>query len=84
MKPREIEVHIEELVLHGYAPGQRRDVGDALEPELRRLLVERGIPRAWQVSPEKIDAVAIQDGAQAKPATAGEQIARAVYGGSAR
>ena len=38
MAPARIELHIEELVLHGFAPGDRRPLGEAVERELTRLL----------------------------------------------
>lgn len=38
MNPRAIEVHIEELILHGFEPGVPWNVADALESELRGLL----------------------------------------------
>jgi hypothetical protein len=44
MSPANIELHIEELVLHGFAPGDRYRVGEALEQELQRLFAERGAP----------------------------------------
>ena len=80
MNPREIEVHIEELVLHGFPAGSRWDIADALEQKLRTLVAEGGLPRAWQSNPERIVAGTIQSGAQ-KPAFTGEQIGRAVYEG---
>ena len=36
MKPREIEVHIEELILHGFEPAHRCGIGDALQRQLDR------------------------------------------------
>ena len=54
-------------------------MGDAVENELRGLLVKQGIPPAWQASSERIEAGAVRASAQSKPAAAGEQIARAVY-----
>ena len=84
MNPREIEVHIEELILHGFAPGTRWEVADALQSELRGLFAERGLPTGWHASPERIEAGAIHAGAKTKPASTGEQIARAVYEGGAR
>ncbi|MEA3207803.1 MAG: hypothetical protein QOE70_860 [Chthoniobacter sp.] len=84
MKPREIEVHIEELVLHGFPPGTRWEVAEAVASELRGVLTERGIPPAWQSSPERIEAGAIQAGPQTRPAATGRQIARAVHQGGAR
>jgi hypothetical protein len=83
MNSREIDVHIEELVLHGFARGTCREVAEALETELRALLVERGVPAGWQASPERIEAGPIRAGARMKSAATGEQIARAVYGGGA-
>jgi hypothetical protein len=83
MKPREIEVHIEELVLHGFDPRSRWSIADALGSELSGLLTERGIPPAWQASPDRIDAGRTRAN-EAKPTVIGEQIARAVYKGGSR
>ncbi|MEO8353231.1 MAG: hypothetical protein ABI680_15995 [Chthoniobacteraceae bacterium] len=52
--PREIDVHIEELVLHGFDPHSRWSVADALENQLRGLLAERGLPAAWLTNPERL------------------------------
>ena len=84
MKPREIEVHIEELVLHGFAPRSRWDMADALQQELHGLLAAHGIPPPWQNSPERIDAGVIRATAPARSTIAGEQIARAIYRGVVR
>jgi len=43
---RSVELHIEELALHGFAPGDRYRVADALERELTRLFTEQGPPSA--------------------------------------
>lgn len=84
MNPREIEVHIEELVLHGFAPDARCQIGDALEHELRGLLADKGIPSVWLSSPERIDASSIRATRQTKPAAAGAEIAAAAYRGGAK
>jgi hypothetical protein len=84
MNPREIEVHIAELVLHGFAPETRWNVADALENKLRGLLREGGIPRFWHSSPETLDAGAIRPASLTKPAVAGAQIAGAIYRGRAQ
>ena len=81
MSPSEIDVHIEELVLHGLGPGDRWRIGDALEQELRGLLAAKGIPPAWFTSPERIDAGAISAICLTRPAVAGSQIGNAVYRG---
>jgi hypothetical protein len=81
MKPRAIEVYIEELILHGFDPSTRWNVRDAVENELRGLLAKQGIPSTWHSSPERIEAGPMGATSLTKPAAAGEQIARAVYGG---
>ena len=80
MNPREIEVHIEELVLHGFSPNDRWRIGDALEDELRDLLAAKGIPPAWLASPERIDADTVRRAGLTKPAATGAEISSAVYG----
>jgi hypothetical protein len=37
-----VEVHIEELVLHGFKRGDRHRISDALQEELARLFEARG------------------------------------------
>ena len=84
MNPREIEVRIEERVLHEFVPGRQWDLADALQEELNKLLTQHGIPAAWQTSPDKIDAGRVPATPKTHPPTAGTQIARAVYEGVAR
>jgi hypothetical protein len=43
MKPVNLELHVEELVLHGFAPGDRYRIGEALERTLTQLFVEQGV-----------------------------------------
>jgi hypothetical protein len=84
MNPREIEVHIEEVVLHGFDPRSRWNVRDALESELRGLLAAKGIPQAWLSSRQRIDAGTTRTANLTKPAQAGAEIAGATYRGSAK
>ena len=67
-------MHIEELVLHGFDPHSRWSVADALENQLRGLLVERGLPEAWLASPARLTTAS----------KAGEGIAEAVYRGGTK
>jgi hypothetical protein len=46
--PRRIEVHIENLVLHGFDPRQRHAIADAVEAELARLLAAEPIGPATE------------------------------------
>jgi hypothetical protein len=41
---RRLEVHIEEVVLHGFAGADRRRVGDALQAELERQFAAQELP----------------------------------------
>ncbi|MEJ2009120.1 MAG: hypothetical protein P8Z30_13360 [Acidobacteriota bacterium] len=41
---RRVEVHIEELVLHGFAPGDRHRIAVAVKQELSRLILAEGVP----------------------------------------
>lgn len=38
-----VELHIEQLVLHGFAPSDRYRIGAAIQQELARLLAQQGI-----------------------------------------
>jgi len=75
-----VRVHIEELVLHGFASGDRRRIAAAVELELARLMGEGGRP-GWRENPPALDRMAggtIRVKAGAKPEAAGTDIARAV------
>lgn len=83
MRPRRIELHIEELVLAGFPAAQRYAIGDALERELSRLIADRGLPSAMVPGGEiaRLDAgdFAVAPGAHGN--AIGAQVARAVYRG---
>ena len=74
---RPIELHIDELVLHGFDPHQRHDVGDAVHAELARLLGEHGIEITRGAEIPHLDggSFALRPGAR----SAGEGIARKVH-----
>ena len=83
MKPVNLELHIDELVLRGFSPGDRYRIGDAMERELARLFAERGTPPSLAQGSE-IEGL---DGGtfEVKPGFGAEaigvQVAQAVYGG---
>ena len=81
MNPREIDVHIEELVLHGFEPANRWLIADALERELHGLLTVKGVPSQWLSSPERIEAAKISSASLTKPKRAGVEIAGAAHRG---
>jgi len=75
MKPREIEVQIDELVLHGFSPNERWTIADALQDRLRTLLVEKGVPESWLANPARLDAGEIR---LTRTGADGGQIAEAI------
>jgi hypothetical protein len=81
MNPREIEVHIEELILHGFEAGNRWRIADALQQELRGLLTAKGVPSLWLSNPERIEGRTIPSTILTKPAQAAAEIAGAAYRG---
>jgi hypothetical protein len=82
-----INLHIEELVLHGFAPGDRYTIADAVEQELSRLLTEHfaepGSSSLWTSSTDaaRLDAGAFHVDTRSQPNSIGTQIAQAVHGG---
>lgn len=81
-----VEVHIGELVLHGFAPGDRHRIGAAVEQELARLLAESSRPAAWarRRLSARVDGGSFRLASGAKPGAIGAQIAAAIHGGLVR
>jgi len=86
MKPPRIELHIEELVLHGFAPGDRHAIGDAVHHELTRLLVEQGLDTSSIASGERahVNAGDVHVAPESRPQAVGAQVAQAVHRGVTR
>ncbi len=86
VKASDVELHIEELLLHGFPPSARHRIGDALAQELTRLLAEEGVPPALAEGGEspRLDVGPFQTAHDARPEAVGAQIAQAVYGGFKR
>ncbi len=78
-----LELNIDDLVLHGFAYGDRYLIGAAIERELARLFAERGTPSSLAESGDlpRLDGGAFEVTPGAKPAAIGAQVAQAVYGG---
>ena len=76
-----ITFHIDELVLHGSAPGDPHRIADALQTELHRLISEQGAP-AWAAESAfvpSLTSVPKPALAAAGPQVFGTGIAQAVY-----
>lgn len=86
MKPANIELHIEELVLHGFAPGDRYLIGEAVERELARLFIEQDVPPSFahNIEAARIDAGAFHVVPDSKAEAVGVAVAQAVYEGFTR
>lgn len=86
MKAAEIELHIEELVLDGFAAADRYRIGDMIERELSRLLSAQGVPSALVSNDGRahLNAGATNVAAGSTPEQIGAQVAQAVYGGLKR
>ena len=78
-----VELHIEELVLDGFAFGERYAIGDAVEREIARLLREHGIPSSVRSenAADEIKGASFNAAHNAKAPAIGRQIAQAVYHG---
>jgi len=83
MIPHNIEVHIEELVLHGFAAKDRYAIGEAVQYELQRLFAGRGMPElpaaGYELARLNGGSFTVKHGAKAQ--AIGTQVAQAVYAG---
>ena len=78
-----IELHIEELVLHGFPPRDRQRIASALREELTRLLADPAAHATLAASREipRLDGGSFQVAANTKPAAIGVQVARSLHRG---
>jgi hypothetical protein len=81
-----IELHIGELVLHGFSPGDRYAIGEAVEQELGRLLALHGMPGPGHegFSVDRIDAGSFRFRPSSRQGDVGTQVAESVYRGLVR
>jgi hypothetical protein len=83
MRPTNVELHIEELVLHGFEPGDRYRIGDATERELARLFTEQATPPSLTQRSEvpRLDGGTFEVAPSSRAEAIGVQVAQAVYEG---
>jgi hypothetical protein len=75
-----VELHIEELVLHGFEARDRRRIAGEVERELTRLIGEGGLRGlGGSLAIERVNAGEFKVRAGAKPHAAGTQIAHSIY-----
>ena len=80
VESQNVELHIEELVLHRFAPGDRHHIAEAMQQELTRLLAQ-GVPRSLANSQElgQLDGGSFEMVAGMPPAAIGIQVAQSIY-----
>jgi hypothetical protein len=82
LTPQDIDFHIEELILHGFAAGDRDRIGAAIQQELTRLFTEQGMPRSMaQAGIEQLKGGTFNVSAGMRADVVGTQIAQSIYGG---
>ncbi len=79
---RFVELHIEELVLHGFSAADRQRIGAAVERELARLLAERGVPPSLARSGDlgRLDTGSLNIANGDRPEGIGIKLAQTIYG----
>jgi hypothetical protein len=80
---KNVEVHIEELVLHGFAPSDRNGIGRGMERMLSRLFIEEGLPPSLGRTKAifYLDSGAIEAAPELGVEAVGVEVAKAVYKG---
>lgn len=82
-----LRLHIEELVLHSFAPNDRHAIADAFQQELSRLLAAEILNPEFSAAlrqhsgNSRLDAGAFHAGRDSQPDLLGNQIAGAVHRG---
>ena len=76
-----IELHIEELVLHGFAPGNRHEIADATREALVQLLTRQVLSPEAMVEHGTIDAGSFEVISGERGERIGAQVAQSVYQG---
>jgi hypothetical protein len=78
-----IHLHIEELVLHGFAPAERHRIGDAVQRELARLFTEKQTPPGLtkDAAIDRLNGGTFLMSTAPRPEATGTQVGRAVFGG---
>ena len=78
-----IELNIEELILHGFSPSDRLKIGEAIRTELARIVSQQGLPAGIANGGDitNIDGVSFRMTKNTNAQLIGTRIAQSVYGG---
>jgi hypothetical protein len=78
--PPNVELRIDELILHGFSAAERYAIGDAVSSELETLLRASGVNAAASLDIPWLRTQTPPLAAGVKPLEVGVQVARAVHG----
>ena len=80
---QKVDLHIEELVLHGFSAGDRYRTGKAVERELTRLITEQGVPSSLvrEGGVARINGGTFEVSPGSRAEIIGGQVAQSVYDG---
>jgi len=81
MQPSRIEFVIDELVLHGFAPGDRHAIADAVQSHLEGLLAAAPTASAQDCSIDRQAPQPVTLAPGARAGAIGSGIAQAIHGG---
>ncbi len=78
-----VELHIEQLVLHGFPPGDRHRIAQAVELELTRLITEQGVPVSLSLggNRDRLEGGTFNMAPNSRAQVVGNNIAQSVYTG---
>jgi len=78
-----VELHIDEIVLHGFVHRDRYAIQEAIQSELTRLIAENGVPLSSlrENDTARLDAGTVTMHKEMPPDVIGRQVAQAVYRG---
>lgn len=81
-----LELHIEQLVLHGFPPGDRHRIAQAVELELTRLFSEQGVPPSLSLGGDRdrLEAGTFNMAPHSRAQLIGNNIAQSMYSGFVR
>jgi len=78
-----VELYIEELLLHGFGNVNRHRIGEVLKCELTRLFTEQDVPSLLSRSGDfrRLDGGTFNIPSGSKPEAIGSQVAQSIYTG---
>jgi hypothetical protein len=76
---KRLVLHIDEVVLHGFAPSDRVRIGIAVETELTRLFTQQGVRAVASSQMPALDGGSFRVDASRKPEIIGRQVAKQIH-----